>query len=148
MKDRTTITIGPRQKPTNERTVTPTLGHLPVAPPVQQDEFLRRARIEAAQAAVNATSHRLANTYLPYAERWELAREHEYNVRHLARVRTENGAATLADIRILHPEAATAIEARFWADDISFRSADDRLKADVADAAVQIAAHYAGLAAV
>lgn len=126
MKDRTNTQVTARQ------TCPPSTTALPVAPPAQQEEFLRRARIATAQAAVNATAKRLAGTYLPSDERWALAREHETNLQRLAVLRVEAGTATLNDHRLLNPDAANAAEYRFWASDDSWEAASSRLTADLA----------------
>jgi hypothetical protein len=87
----------------NRQMATHTITTMPTVPPAQPDEFLRRSKIETAQAAVKRTAHRLATTHLPFDERWQLAREHETNLRHLAVLRTEAGIATDADRRVLYP---------------------------------------------
>lgn len=105
MKDRTSITHGGHQLP-------PSSTNGAALPPAEQDEFLRRARIASAQVAVKATAHRLATTHLPFDERWELAREHEKNLRHLAVLRTEAGVATDTDRRVLYTATASVCPRR------------------------------------
>lgn len=104
----------------------------PVAALEQQDEQLRRARIATAQAAVDRTSKRLANTYLPGLDRRALAREHDTNLRRLAVLRIEDGTGTLTDHRLINPVATAAAEERFWASNDSWDTAGRQLTADLA----------------